>query len=264
MDLMAALMAIGFTEYEAKVYLALLRDHPATGYQLGKQAGIPRSMVYEALGRLHARGAAMKTDEQGGSLYRPIPPEALLSRHEQEQQRLVQTLREGLSTLYTARDEDRLWSISGRTSVLAYAAQMLQGATGEVLLVLADPDVEALRAEIVQACGRGLAVSILLTGTASLDCGQVARHPPLESKLQGLTGMLVVVVDRDEALIASTDADMLATITSNRNLVLIARQFVWMELFTQRISSRLGTDLLARLDPDDRKIFDYTFADSSK
>jgi Cd2+/Zn2+-exporting ATPase len=256
MDLMVALTALGFTEYEAKVYLALLREHPATGYQIGKQAGIPRSMVYEALGRLHARGAALKTEEQGGSLYRPLPPEALLSRYEQEQQRLVQTLRDGLSALYTARDEDRLWSISGRTSVLAYAAQMVQRAASEVLLVLDDPDLEALRAEIVQACGRGLDVSTLLTGSAMLDCGQVARHPPLESQLQGLTGMLVVVVDRDEALIASTDADMLATITSNRNLVLIARQFVWMELFTQRISARLGADLLARLDPEDRKIFD--------
>jgi hypothetical protein len=29
-----------------------------------------------------------------------------------------------------------------------------------------------------------------------------------------------------------------------------------MELFTQRISARLGADLLARLDPADRKIFD--------
>jgi len=142
-------------------------------------------------------------------------------------------------------------------SVLAYAAQMLQRASREVLLVLADPDLEAVRAEIEQTCARGLAVSTLLTGSASLDCGQVARHPPLESKLQGLTGMPVVVADRDEALIASTDADMSATITSNRNLVLIARQFVWMELFTQRISTRLGAELLDRLDPEDRKIFEY-------
>ena len=36
MDLMIALTALGFTEYEAKVYLALLREHPATGYQIGK------------------------------------------------------------------------------------------------------------------------------------------------------------------------------------------------------------------------------------
>lgn len=257
MNLLADLMAIGFTEYEAKVYTALLREHPATGYQLGKQAGIPRSMVYEALGRLHVRGAVLKADEQGATLYRPLPPDVLLGRHEQEQQRLVRSLREGLSTLYTARDEDRLWSISGRTSVLAYAAEMLQRASGEVLLVLSDQDLEPLRGELARACERGLSVSTLLTGTADLSYGQVARHPPLESELQGLTGMLVVVVDRDEALIASTDIDMIATITNNRNLVLIARQFVWMELFTQRISARLGSDLLDRLDPDDRRIFDH-------
>lgn len=55
MDVEADLTRIGFTEYEAKVYLALLRENPATGYQLSKSSGVPRSMVYEALGRLHVR-----------------------------------------------------------------------------------------------------------------------------------------------------------------------------------------------------------------
>ena len=32
------LMALGFTEYEAKVYIALLGSYPNTGYQLSKQA----------------------------------------------------------------------------------------------------------------------------------------------------------------------------------------------------------------------------------
>jgi Cd2+/Zn2+-exporting ATPase len=39
-------------------------------------------------------------------------------------------------------------------------------------------------------------------------------------------------------------------------MVLIARQFVWMELFTQRVYARLGPKLLAQLDPDDRRIFE--------
>lgn len=55
-NLLEQLTALGLTEYEARVYLALLTDHPATGYQISKLAGIPRSMVYEALGRLEARG----------------------------------------------------------------------------------------------------------------------------------------------------------------------------------------------------------------
>jgi hypothetical protein len=38
--------------------------------------------------------------------------------------------------------------------------------------------------------------------------------------------------------------------------VLIARQFVWMELFAQRIYGQLGGTLLARLAPEDRQIFE--------
>ncbi len=67
--------------------------------------------------------------------------------------------------------------------------------------------------------------------------------------------MLLIVVDGAEALIAGVDHDT-ATITRNTHLVGIARQFVWMEFFTQRLYARLGNDLLQRLDPQDRRIFD--------
>jgi Cd2+/Zn2+-exporting ATPase len=85
--------------------------------------------------------------------------------------------------------------------------------------------------------------------------GRVARHPPLESELQELTNTLAVVVDNRQVLIANTEFETTATITSNRNLVLMARQLVWMELFTQRVRSRIGPELLERLDPEDRQIF---------
>jgi Cd2+/Zn2+-exporting ATPase len=49
---------------------------------------------------------------------------------------------------------------------------------------------------------------------------------------------------------------MTATVTRNRNLVLIVRQFVWMELFAQRIFAHMDSDLLARLDPADRQVFE--------
>ncbi len=256
MDLLADLMAIGFTEYEAKVYLALLRENPATGYQLGKKAGVPRSMVYEALGRLETRGAVLKSTENKATLYRPLPPDALLDRYQQQHQRLMESLRDGLRRLYTAQDEDLLWTTTGREAVLSYASQMIQAAQSEIMLVLSDRDLEALREEIVAAGERGVEVNALLTGEAELGFGQEARHPPMESELQELTDSLVVVADRREALIASTDLDMTATITRNRNLVLIARQFVWMELFAQRVYARLGPDLLARLDPEDREVFE--------
>ncbi len=256
MSNLSDLMAFGFTEYEAKVYLALLSENPATGYQISKKAGIPRSMVYEALGRLHARGAVLKTGDQRTTLYRPVPPDMLLDRAEQEHSRLLKSLRSSLSSLYAAQDEDHLWSIGGRSPVLGYATQMLQEATVEAWMVVPDPALEGLHAEIEAACQRGVSINVLLTGLGQLECGQIAHHPPLESQLQELNSLLLLAVDGQQCLIGSTDGDMHATITSNRNLVLVARQFVWMELFTQRLYRKLGPEVLDMLDGEDRLIFE--------
>jgi Cd2+/Zn2+-exporting ATPase len=104
------------------------------------------------------------------------------------------------------------------------------------------------------ACRRGIQVGALLTGNGELKCDQVSYHPPAESELQGLENMLVVVVDGKECLIANLNLDMVATITTNQNLVLISRQFVWMELFAQRIYERLSPAMLDLLDESDRQI----------
>jgi HTH-type transcriptional regulator, sugar sensing transcriptional regulator len=261
MELLPGLTSMGFTEYEAKVYLALLHEHPATGYQLSKKSGVPRSMVYEALGRLSVRGAVMETVEGRATLYRPLPPNVLLDRYEEEQRQMTGQLREGLGKLFTASDEDRIWSISGRQAALSYAAQMIRGAHEEIYFVLTDDDLAILHQEIDDANERGVKINTLLTGQAELDFGSVAHHPPLESEMQELTNTLMIVVDRDQVLITSSDQGTGATITGNRNLVLIARQFVWMELFAQRIAARLGAEAIHKLDPQDQEIFSGHFVE---
>lgn len=255
MDLLNDLSAIGFTEYEAKVYLALLKDHPATGYQLSKQAGIPRSMVYEALGRLDARGAVLKTEEPKATLYRPMPPDALLDRLTDDHQRRMRTLREGLNTIYNAQDEGHLWSFTGEPTILSYARDMLGQAQAEAMLVLTDAHLERLHDAIIAAHERGVALGALLTGEGRLEVGQVAHHPPRESQLHKLADSLVVVVDEQEVLIASSHpTSYTATVTTNINMVQIGRQFVWMELFAHRIFSQLGPEALDQLAPEDRSI----------
>ena len=249
------LTKIGFTEYEAKVYLALLHENPTTGYQLSKKSGVPRSMVYEALGRLSARGAALETIEGRATLYRPIPPGVLLDRYEEEQQQMMANLREGLDKIYQSSDEDKVWSISGQRAIYSYAAQMLREVQHEVYAVLSDAAISALDKEFQSVCQRGVEINALLTGETKLACGQVAFHPPLESEIQGLVDTLVIVTDNQKALIASTNHETIATITGNHNLVLMARQFIWMELFAQRIYTRLGPDFVQLLDAEDQKIF---------
>jgi HTH-type transcriptional regulator, sugar sensing transcriptional regulator len=248
------LIALGFTEYESKVYLALLGEHPATGYQIGKAAGIPRSMVYEALGRLEARGAVLKTLEEKAALYRPVSPETLLDRYAEESRIRIAALRSGLAPLYNRQDEGRLWNFSGRREALHYAADLIANATIELMLVLGDADVEELRGVLAAAAERGVQIGAMLTGSADFEIGQIVRHPPHETELHGMRETLIVVADEREFLIASGYQAANGTMTTNANMVMIARQFIWMELFAQRIFARLGEDLLTRLDPADRAV----------
>ena len=168
---------------------------------------------------------------------------------------MLAVLRAGMVKIYQRPDEDKIWSISGRQAAFSYASQLLREAQEEVYAVLNDEALLALETEFTAICQRGVDINALLTGEASLGCGQIAYHPPLESELQELTGTLVIVTDNKRALIASTKHETIATITGNRNLVLMARQFVWMELFAQRIYARLGPDFVQQLDPEDQTIF---------
>ena len=48
-DIVESLKEIGLNSYEAKVYIALLKKYPATGYEVSKLANIPQSRTYVAL-----------------------------------------------------------------------------------------------------------------------------------------------------------------------------------------------------------------------
>ncbi|MFN2189205.1 MAG: TrmB family transcriptional regulator [Candidatus Promineifilaceae bacterium] len=256
MDRISELKRIGFTEYEAKVYLALLKEAPATGYQLSKESDVPRSMVYETLRRLHSRGVVLETVEDRATLYRPLPPDTLIDSLEVEHKQLIKSLRSGLQQLFTTTEDDHVWSISGHSAIYTYAGKLISTATAPLFLVLPDEGLEALRSDIDAAHSAGHEIHALLTGEGELNLGRVVRHPPLESELQELEGTLLVAVDGEEVLIASsTGAGRTATVTRNPDLVLIARQFVWMEMFTQRIYAKLAPEFIKQLDPEDQAIF---------
>lgn len=256
MELIDKLLELGFTEYEAKVYLALLREHPATGYHIGKLAGVPRSMVYEALGRLEVRGAVLKSFDEKATLYRPVSPETLLDRYEQAMRQRLSDLRAGMAPLYRPFDAGRLWNFSGRREALFYARELIGRARHELMLALTDADVVELRAALTGAYERGVDLGVILTGEEQFELGQVVRHPRHETELHRMEETLMVVADEHEFLIASGHATTSATVTTNPNMVLIARQFIWMELFAQRIFARLGDDLLQRLSPEDRRVLE--------
>jgi len=198
----------------------------------------------------------LKSGDKRATLFQPVPPDFLLERYEREQHQLIEGLRERLQSIYTAKKADLLWGIQGQGAIYSYAANMITNAQREILLVLDDQALNELAQVVDSVCSKDLHVGALLTGAGELVCENVAHHPPLESELQGLNNTLVVVVDGQECLIANKEIEMTATITTNQSFVLLARQFVWMELFAYRLHKQLTPEMITRLDDQDRRIFE--------
>ena len=82
-DLIEKLKEIGFNSYEAKVYIALLKKYPATGYEVTKLAGIPQSRTYDTLKVLEEKNIVVATNTKPTS-YIPIKPKNLLSGYQKK------------------------------------------------------------------------------------------------------------------------------------------------------------------------------------
>ena len=79
-ELVENLKAIGLNGYEAKVYLALLKKYPATGYEVAQLADIPQARAYDTLKALVADGIVTASADKPVT-YTPIKPKDLTNRY---------------------------------------------------------------------------------------------------------------------------------------------------------------------------------------
>lgn len=72
------LQEFGFSDKEAKVYLALVEIGSAVASDIARKAGINRSTTYVILDSLAERGLIKTTDRRGVKIYNAAPPEQLI------------------------------------------------------------------------------------------------------------------------------------------------------------------------------------------
>jgi sugar-specific transcriptional regulator TrmB len=110
-DITALLQQLGFGEYEARAYLALLQRNPLNGYELAKLSGLPRANVYAVLQKLEERGAVVRLDMR--RLRRQSSTPRIASRF----QDVLSTTQQALGELATPGAAEYLWNIEGYAAV---------------------------------------------------------------------------------------------------------------------------------------------------
>jgi predicted transcriptional regulator len=216
-ELVERLTEIGLTEYEAKAYIAVLRLGPASGYQVAKESGVPRSAIYEILAKLVMRGAALTQSFAEQVRYAPVPPEQFLGRLRRDFQDHYDVLLEGLGDLTrTAAPPGNTWNLTGRTNLFSYARQMIDQAKQEVALLVGDDDeLDQLLSQLQKAKARGLALAVI--SPTPYDGGDIAVtiHSQGLGLRQAIGHGFTLVVDGREALIGEVDRTESAVWTTN-------------------------------------------------
>jgi sugar-specific transcriptional regulator TrmB len=256
------LVQIGFSEYEAKAYVALLRESPVTGYQLAKTSGVPRSMIYEVLGKLTARGAAMTLRKEGSTQYAPVPAGEFLAQLQHEQDALIGALEEELAGLDAVSDLDYVWNIEGHENVMAKAREMIGQARERIYLSLLPATYAALKDALQRAIGRGVQVVVYSTGELELPGGRVIANPVPDEVHERVEGLwLVLVVDAKEVLVGEllTENRARASWTGSPLFVFIAEHHLRTDLYLPRVLSLLGEQALSLIQEEDRELFACAF-----
>lgn len=253
-----SLVRIGFSEYEAKAYIALLRKSPVTGYELSKQSGVPRSMIYEVLGKLTTRGAAMTLRTGGATKYAPTPAGEFLDQTQREHEYLVQRLKNDLLAIDSASDLDYVWNIEGHDNIVARAVEMIQQADDQIYLATLPVTFDDLRPELLNAVERGVRVVVYTTQELDFPGGEVAvAHVSTETLGQARGLGLILVTDNSEVLIAEwlNGTQARASWTSSPLLVFIAEHHLRTDLYLPQILSLLGEEAFKVIKKEDRELF---------
>lgn len=254
-DAVADLQRLGFSEYEARCFAALVQHSPANGYEVAKQSGVPRANVYAALQRLEERGAAVRVADAGGLRYAAVPPEELVRRLREQHDSALAAAERTLAALAEPAERAYLWNIRGDAGLLVHGRTLAASARRSLTVALWGQEAAPLGAALAAAEERGVAVRTLCLEGCPRPCpcchGAVYRYrlgPPPPRR------WLLLIADDDEALIGETggEGEALAVRTRQPLLVALAGWYIRHSIALAGIAHDLGPAAAPLLTPETR------------
>jgi predicted DNA-binding transcriptional regulator len=161
--LVESLKTLGLTEYEAKVYSALVLFDRTEVKQIYEYLDAPKPSVYQSLKTLTDKGLVQVVNAKP-AIYRALPPKIALKHMTEIHRRAEDMALLELDKLERSRVEreplDVLWTLYGEESIDHSVEDLLSKAKRSVKLLLPDDYLDYL--EMLR--GRDIAASIIVYG----------------------------------------------------------------------------------------------------
>lgn len=203
---------------------------------------MPRAKVYEVLASLEGKDLVSTSQNDGRTLYHPLPYQTLFSRHLRRAQEVVGVLEPELEALTQREEAPPLITIRSRERVLDRARDVINAARQRLFVSAWPPELQVLAGDLHSAEARGVDAYVLVYGEASLPLVHLFRHTPikLEHRAAGAP-WLIVVADHAESLVAepAPGEQAVALWTRNRVIATVAAEYVKHDIFLMEMAARL-------------------------
>ncbi len=253
------LLNLGFTEYEAKAYIALLGVNSATAYEIAKLSGIPTSKIYEVISRLMEKGVILIINENNKKKYIPLEPEEFIESRRKQLDSTLNDLKNDLLNISSDSEISYIWNIHDYDYLISKAMRMIQETKETLLISTWHQEISYLNDILKEKENKGINISIIHFGEVKIDVGQIFQHP-IEDTIYSEKGGrgFAMVADSKEVLMGTVldDNSVEGAWTTNNGFVTLAEDYIKHDIYIMKIVRRFDKLLIKRFGPNYKKLRD--------
>jgi sugar-specific transcriptional regulator TrmB len=232
------LRQLGFSLYEARIYVALLKYGPQNGNELSKASGVPSSKVYAALEKLSSEGVVQSIREDGSVRYVGVSADDLVDRLERRFSEPIDYLRATLPEFSAFSAASEVLTLSSLDAIRHNSRSVIDYASNGIYVSLWARELDDLRQSLKAADARGVSIVAMLYGEETwLEVGSWLHQSYLGRVSERVGGrMLILIADSAEAVIAHIPRRGAPTgiRTKQPTLCLIAQEYLRHEIVRER------------------------------
>lgn len=242
----ASLQRLGFTEYEARAYVALSGAYPATAYEVAKVSGLPRANAYSVLRTLQAKGAIQPVGETPRR-YAPVEPEEFFGRYARHTEALCRSLAKQVKTQSHPNEDAFVWHYSGEADVTQKIVALIRGARSSVWIKAPDHLIRPYLGALKQAVRRGVQVILVAFGedyaTLRVDPGLIVLPHEGDAIKRGAADVLFTMTTDFSGVMIAThhrERGIDGSYARNRAIVYVVQTLFLHEFYMAEMYEKIG------------------------
>lgn len=235
-ELIESLKNIGLNGNEAKVYLALLKKHPLTGYEVAKFADISQARAYDTLKALETANIVSVTCDKPQK-YVPLKPKELTKRFRRQIESNLNFLEKKLPDVKEDLQEP-IYAINNVSEIRKKLSELIKSATKEIFLEIWSYEYKYIEQDIINAYDKGLDIKLIACDNFDCRFGQIYKNQvPLNYKKRSV----FIIIDNSEGIFGRAEESVIWT--KNEDILSVLKGYIIRNMYVSDIETNFPEQL---------------------